>query len=987
MSLKALKANIKDQQLRKRSLLPSKKEQPLGKSSYLTSKKVVLSPVNTQYNYPWQQPWQQPFNATWHPHSASKIPNASWTVPSSTSPESRRLLFEPMAYNSMFTPSANSSAATLLPESVSNAPSSHRSRPSSAARENIGTPTAITSPPRSRFKSGDSVRFLEPELDQVEERSQSSFDSDEEGGKKNKRHREQVMHRTATSFGIKGGRSVEEALTRNRVSFERFETFSPEEMTRMYRVFRLFRQQDASEVLRSDIPDILIHLGYFIATEEEVDSIVHEVSEFSTFDFQEVVVVAERCAERERKHLQGVFENFADPMTDAMETKDLMEALRTLGAMPLQSVVDECLMEADLEEKEQLEAEDFFRFLAIWRVTEGFRKEEVLEAQVVFRRFANPGNSDSPRTPLQRDIKVTKIRPALQAMFSPHCTDHVSQLLDRLDFGEEARHASEGEDSPDVYHADLQGVSFHEFLVFCRRVKVTILEEIQSVVGLIDREGTECIPFKSLPVAMARLNFSLFRPATEEFLAAIDHEPGADLTFDDFVNFVQECRRCSGFTQAEMDNLADVFRRFDHNDNGYVESLELLDLLRYLGYTTSLEDVRRFLAQADPHASSITSMDLTEFLRRMRLFREEEIQSVRQTFNAHCDPNTGTLALEKTLTALTNSGNMPRAEVLGAALRAAGDLAALSFEDFMGVVDHCREQTVAEKRKRAGFSEKSYRQICSLFNKHKKKGQDTLGKGELLWFLIEIGVPVSTREERAEVFGLLDKGRQSALHAGLTAEEVGVMEESSMTLWGLLHLLRLVVRSGESKDVENEERAMDTTGFLRSELQEFRSIFETWVRREASVRGPLLPQGGAAVATTRRSSLPHIFGDDSKGHTGSGSAPTELTDLLGADEREGRLTIEAMEMLLRSIGLRLDNRQEQMLRARASQVAHQDDNTLSFADFLVLMRWMLDTNFADINEQSERIADRMTRVTARGQAPERVVNAVSPSGGYRRGSI
>jgi len=94
-------------------------------------------------------------------------------------------------------------------------------------------------------------------------------------------------------------------------------------------------------------------------------------------------------------------------------------------------------------------------------------------------------------------------------------------------------------------------------------------------------------------------------------------------------------------------------------------------------------------------------------------------------------------------------------------------------------------------------------------------------------------------------------------------------------------------------------------------------------------------------------------------------------------------------MLLRSIGLRLDGRQEQMLRARVYEVAqaHQEDHTLSFADFLVLMRWMLDSNFAQINDQSERIVDRMTRVTARSGASERAVaNATSPPA-FRRGSI
>jgi len=103
----------------------------------------------------------------------------------------------------------------------------------------------------------------------------------------------------------------------------------------------------------------------------------------------------------------------------------------------------------------------------------------------------------------------------------------------------------------------------------------------------------------------------------------------------------------------------------------------------------------------------------------------------------------------------------------------------------------------------------------------------------------------------------------------------------------------------------------------------------------------------------------------------------ELSDLLGADEREGRLTLEAMMMLLCSIGLRLDSRQEHLLRARAVQVAAQDGNTMDYADFLVLMRWMLDSNFADINDHAERLVDRMTRASARATAYDEAARVVA----------
>merc|ERR1712083_822187 len=97
------------------------------------------------------------------------------------------------------------------------------------------------------------------------------------------------------------------------------------------------------------------------------------------------------------------------------------------------------------------------------------------------------------------------------------------------------------------------------------------------------------------------------------------------------------------------------------------------------------------------------------------------------------------------------------------------------------------------------------------------------------------------------------------------------------------------------------------------------------------------------------------------GSAANSDVTVQWKDLLGADDQDARLSTDAMKMLLCSIGLLLDVRQGNLLVERAKKITKRQDGGLCFADFLLLMRWMLDTNFADINFQAEKLLDRVKK--------------------------
>merc|ERR1711972_588261 len=115
----------------------------------------------------------------------------------------------------------------------------------------------------------------------------------------------------------------------------------------------------------------------------------------------------------------------------------------------------------------------------------------------------------------------------------------------------------------------------------------------------------------------------------------------------------------------------------------------------------------------------------------------------------------------------------------------------------------------------------------------------------------------------------------------------------------------------------------------------------------------------------------------------------QLKDLLGADDHDARLSLDGMKMLLCSIGLLLDVRQANTVTERARKISGRQDASMSFANFLLLMRWMLDTNFAEINFQSERFIERVKHAspTPKKKVPEPLSPTPSKREPERRSSV
>jgi len=912
--------------------------------------------------------------------------------------------------------------------------------------------------------------------------------SDTKIAKANSRRR--VLQRSATSYGVAGGRGVDEVLAREAARPSVCEGFSQKELIRMKRAFKRFKAADCSEVDRNDIYDIIIYLGYFSATEDVVEDIAERVSEFSTFAFEELVQVVENYVSYEREQFRVCFQEHAEALgpnarpsssgkgskmlqlrtpssltltqyiksgevecsscgevlspeckfcrncgAERPETRPTMEipptprgkpsgiipvsrvheVMRALGLIPLRGVVVEVLAAAGFHEDGNLDFDGFVRFMAVYRVTEGFQREQINKAQHVFRI-----HSDEPEDNSMGEMEPSHLAQALIEMFGTHASAQVKSIVQKLSLSTAHEQDRDSDANSDSDHSTtfsptmtstltgegFNNITFHEFLIWARRVHDGMVEHLQDL--FITACGEPLSPGMSqtlaadkLPPVLHLMGFTLSPPALEELLSTSGLGDHDEVDFDEFVRFAKVVQKTSGFTKNEVLELSDVFDKYDYNHNGEMDNFELLELLRYLGFKTSLEDVHRFLKKVDHNENG--TMDLHEFLRFLRTHKESLVQEITHVFYCFNDKTSGLLSVKDVRVALASAGYEARAETLKDALLECGDPKALTLQNFLDIADRCRRDASEEKRKRAGFDDPEFEKIRRLFSKRCKDGYDMLAYGEFLWLLIDMGMPIKTKEDRDEIYAKLRESRVHAMQAGLSENEVGQEKDTRVTFWALLHFLRHFERENETRAMTKEEAAIDKARFTRDEVKDFRDIYDAWLACNQEYEPQSLPTDlppgspdsgprSSRMSQERRHSLHDIFEPmqlHNSGRHRSGSigphAPvavqrptTQTSDhrpgsrqrqrrvsvqmLLGTEPIQGMLTVEAFLVLLASIQIQLNVREERILKDKARDISGRDDFRIDFADFLLLMRWITDADLGDINSKVSANSRNMNRI-------------------------
>eukprot|EP00927_Polykrikos_kofoidii_P023510 TRINITY_DN21640_c0_g1_i1.p1 TRINITY_DN21640_c0_g1~~TRINITY_DN21640_c0_g1_i1.p1 ORF type:complete len:1179 (+),score=231.43 TRINITY_DN21640_c0_g1_i1:278-3538(+) len=797
--------------------------------------------------------------------------------------------------------------------------------------------------------------------------------------------------------------------------------YSKMEMNRARAAFGRFLAVGAADISEEGLHEALVHLG-FLTELEGADICEHEISSqiatnAAAADNRLVFDIGSNLGSKQKSLLELTFLEFTDflekysaretgeiraafaahctggdegaPGGETIPLKQLSGLLGSMGIIVLDVVVEELLEIAGLPPSDtSLNFDGLLKVLAAYQCSQGLTKAQRDACKEAFDELAEPVPGFSWEPVNDPRLKASQVKDALVEVFGLDFVEQACELVQGLEVGVQA------------------GVGFHEFLIWARRMNNADLKVLREHFITSDEKGNGHLEPRELDALMKRLGYTLFESARKELFMDTGANEDASLDFDAVVRYMKACREKDGFTQAEIEELSKNFEKFDTEGAGELTSVEVLDLLRHQGYTTKLDEVHQLAKKVDLNGNG--TMDVGEYTRLMRMFREVEVSRARKVFAKIAFEGN---RQEELIFAKNDSiGTMPQSKLNQAVQalgyqalsdRAQGDAqATMSFEAFMSIVDECRFDTQKKKRKHAGYRDDEIEFIRSDLNSYDSKKRGALEKGELLMMLADYGLTVHTIQGRAKVLGLLDKAREIALEAGAEASEVEPAGSQSMSLWPVVQLLRVFCRDNEGDMATREEDARKASGFSLGETAEFRDVFYQHAKRcsdeVAEASEPVETKGIPMLARRRSMDCDESRRGSSKGRVGNTpQVMAQRRSIVGLGHGSAHLTLAGVRPLLSSLRLELTRAEAKTLENKFYEISGEENHErgLDFPGFLLLMRWMLDSNFAGINKAASTAVQRMqdTRSTApaaKEAAPEVPGLAETAGGrGHRRGSV
>eukprot|EP00434_Breviolum_minutum_P014678 symbB.v1.2.012943.t1/scaffold872.1/size254027/3 len=753
--------------------------------------------------------------------------------------------------------------------------------------------------------------------------------------------------------------SVQDALDRYYVNTG----FIPDhELRRMRVAFQRFSEDN--DLYRGQVHEVLTHLCYVPVSEDKATAICKDTNEFSTLDFQDFCDFCERYQNYEREVVRVKIEEWMSREKDEdYEPDAVMEVqgfLKSLGIICLKDAIQEILVLGGLKDYTCTKPEELLRFLAAYRAVEGFTREDLDRIQRIFASCeAEPQPKTAQEMRSERHIKASQLCPGLLKFGGLYCAEHLRELVDKME------ESMEGD--------KIIPVQFYEFLVCCRRLKDMMLTAAVDEFDTLDADEDGLIEGEELREFCKPLGFTLSSAEWEELLEEQGVSPDDDIDFQAAYTFLQGVQAKNGFTQEEIDELEEAFHRFS-DTTGELQNLKVQDLLKWIGFQTSVEDVQAM----DPYESSLVAlseehlnmrvdfnanktMDVEEFLRLMRLQREITLEAYTAAYARNRLYARNAANPSEVLRVLEAAGHSPNVLILDQAIQLVKDSGdydeeqpSLSFEGFLKVADFCRKTIPKENRKFAHFN---LQEILTSFNSQDKEKKGWISMGSFLWLLGDTDLQVNSVNGRARTYEQLQRAREAASEAGVPRCEVGGANSGQVLFMPVVHFVYESVKNHNDAVFQREDEALKAVEFSTEEVAQFRELFATLVQQhqeelEAAARKAReQPKAGRRLSAVQAA---QVLAEAEEAMRLQQERELTLGSVIKKLTNVDRVPPGEIVKLCAMMGVKMSSNLRQELLERTIHFSDVVDEGLDFPGFLQLMNWMVRSNFGNINGAAEK---------------------------------
>eukprot|EP00929_Paragymnodinium_shiwhaense_P013557 TRINITY_DN121407_c0_g1_i1.p1 TRINITY_DN121407_c0_g1~~TRINITY_DN121407_c0_g1_i1.p1 ORF type:complete len:813 (-),score=240.83 TRINITY_DN121407_c0_g1_i1:234-2672(-) len=685
-----------------------------------------------------------------------------------------------------------------------------------------------------------------------------------------------------------------------------FEGLTPQDFERLKAIFNRYKDAGSADMHKDELGAVLKVMGYAFLDREKIEALADEITTYATLDFHEFTEFVEKFLGMEQKRFREVFDTFDDDGSGQLDTDELMHLMSSMGFTPLRAMVQEALDIVDEDKSGTISFQEFIHLLVVYRYSEGFTRIEVQQFWDVFQEVAKvdpKGNSEDKK------VDVHDVKDLMLQFFGPQGAPLAEKISQEVIAGK-PRRDGEKKTSPE------DPLNFIEILICARRMREFGFEEYRKFFKEMDEDGSGCLDMGEIQKVIEKLGYTLCVSDLEEVCAEVEEDcngkGGADengqLDFDEFVHLMGIFKERDGFNKSELADLKELFERFDEDGSGEVETMELDEMMRHLGYKIDISETNRLLQSVDFNDSG--SLDFREYLRFLRLFREEELQKWREIFKKSEDSgHPGFLHV----------GDLPRAVAEANEEECAeGHYPELSYDgpplvDFDNFVraSHARRTARVQKfRAYAGFMEKDVEKYLAMFNSYDTDRSGSIEAVETSKLLNGLGITMTTAKERDAVMSKVEVARDAAKQVGVTDLGSG----GTVSFQVLLQLLRILFMDRDKARLQRETDALAETKFTNLESSEFKQIFSACLKQDREYRA----EAGEVI----------------EAEDGPQFVPS--------------VDAEAIRRLLGTLGLQVKGAQAVELTQKVSELT-LSEGLVDFPDFMRLMRWMMNKNFCNIN--------------------------------------
>ncbi|CAF2343252.1 unnamed protein product [Rotaria sp. Silwood2] len=122
------------------------------------------------------------------------------------------------------------------------------------------------------------------------------------------------------------------------------------------------------------------------------------------------------------------------------------------------------------------------------------------------------------------------------------------------------------------------------------------IDQIRDAFAVFDKEMTGSITTEQFSKVLEDLGYNVPESELTTFINQLDIDKSGTIEFEEYLSFMLTFIKKNVTTE---DNLKDAFNLFDQNDDGFIETKDLREIMTNLGEKITDEDIDEMIREAD----------------------------------------------------------------------------------------------------------------------------------------------------------------------------------------------------------------------------------------------------------------------------------------------------------------------------------------------------------------------------------------------------